>query len=81
MVPIGIEPGAPEHKHRKRCRGHRQDEAMHAGAQVVGMSFRNADDQVRGLGQEPRGGKATDDGARPDRVKPMQLGPYCKLAV
>ena len=54
-------------------RGDRKRKTEHAGAQVAGMPFGNAGDQVGGASQGQRGRKAADDGGdiafQPERLQ------------
>src|SRR3546814_19554851 len=61
MRGIGIQPRVPEQRNRELWQGDWDREATHSGAQVSGMPFGNAGDQIGGPSPSQRGRKAADD--------------------
>ncbi len=59
---IGVQPRVPEQGHRERRQRDRQGKAEHSGAQVAGVVFGNAGDQVGAAGERQRGREAVDQG-------------------
>ena len=62
MCRIGIQPRVPEQRHRDLRCGDRKGKAVHSRAQVSGVPFGNAGDEVGGPGERQRGREAGDDG-------------------
>ena len=69
MHRVGIQPRMPEHGDGERRQRQRQRKAVQAGAQVGGVPFGNAGDQVAGPSERQRSGEACDDGC----YLPLQL--------